>query len=225
MPDSRRAFVVRHAPLRPVPGLEAIRLHLADDVLAVWRAAQLETGDPDAALPYWAVAWGGGLAISRHVLEHPEMVAGRRVFDLASGSGLCAIAAMGAGASVAVAADIDPFAVAAIGLNARANRCRVQVVGRDVLDDDPPDADVVLAGDCWYEGDLARRVLPWLQRALARGLDVLVGDPGRPYLPTADLVELATYDVRTTSDLEDLQRRRGRVYRLRAGATATAMTP
>jgi len=177
---------------------------------------QIEMDDPDAAFPYWAFAWGGGLAIGRYLREHSEVVAGRRVFDLASGSGLCAIASMHAGAAEATGADIDAFAAAAIGINARANGRRVTVVRSDVLDEEPPDVDVILAGDCWYEARLARRVLPWLQRARDRGIDVLVGDPGRRYLPTHELVELATYDVRTTTELEDLERRQSRVYALRA---------
>ncbi len=215
MAASPRAFVARHTRLRPVPGLEEIRLHLADAVLPLWRAVQLETGDPDTALPYWAFAWGGGLAIARYLREHPEAAAGRRVFDLASGSGLCALAALRAGASAATSADIDPFAVAAIELNARANRCRVAVVQGDLLEEEAPDADLILAGDCWYEAGLAERVLPWLQRARAGGLDVLVGDPGRRYLPAGALVELATYEVRTTTELEDLDLKVARVYALR----------
>ena len=216
MAASPRAFILRHTRLAPVPGLEGIRLHLADEVLPLWRAVQVETDDPDAALPYWAFAWGGGLAIGRYLREHPEAVAGRRVFDVASGSGLCAIAAMDAGASAVTSADIDPFAVAAIELNARANRRRVTVVGRDVLDEEAPDADVILAGDAWYDARLAERILPWLLRARARGIDVLVGDPGRRYLPIDDLVELATYEVRTTTELEDLERKQGSVYALRS---------
>ncbi|HEX5149769.1 MAG TPA: 50S ribosomal protein L11 methyltransferase [Candidatus Limnocylindrales bacterium] len=215
MSASSRAFVIRNAHLRPVPGLEAIRLHLADEVLPLWHAVQVATGDPDAALPYWAFAWAGGLAIGRHLQEHPEAVAGRRVFDLASGSGLCAIAAMHAGASDVSAADIDPFAAAAIELNARANGHRIAVVHRDVLDEEAPEVDIILAGDCWYEAGLAERVQPWLRRAHARGIDVLVGDPGRRYLPTDELVELASYDVRTTTELEDLAHKLGRVYALR----------
>jgi predicted nicotinamide N-methyase len=214
--SSARSFVLRHTRVRPVPALEEVRLHLADEVLPLWHAVQVETDDPDAALPYWAFAWGGGLAIGRYLREHPEAVAGRRVFDLASGSGLCAIAAMRAGASVTAAVDIDPLAAAAITLNARANGYRVTAVCRDVLDDEPPETDVILAGDCWYEARLAERVLPWLERARARGIDVLVGDPGRRFLPTDVLVELAAYDVRTTTVLEDLGRRKGWVYALRA---------
>lgn len=215
MAGSPRGFVVRHTRLRPVPGLEEIRLHLGDEVLPLWHALQVETDDPDAALPYWAFAWGGGLAIGRYLREHPEVVAGRRVFDLGSGSGLCAIAALNAGANAATGADIDQFAAAAIELNARANRRRVAVVRRDVLDDEPPAADVVLAGDCWYDSVLAGRVLPWLEQARDAGIEILVGDPGRRYLPVDRLVELAVYGVRTTTELEDLEHKEGRVYRLR----------
>ena len=215
MAASPRAFVLRHTRLRPVPGLEEIRLHLADEALPLWHAVQLETKDPDAPVPFWAFAWGGGLAIGRYLREHPDAVAGRRVFDLGSGSGLDAIASMHAGASEATGADIDAFSAAAIGLNARANGLRVDVVRRDVLDDEPPDVDIVLAGDCWYDLALAERVLPWLLRARERGIDVLVGDPGRRYLPTAELVELASYEVRTTTELEDLDRKDARVYSLR----------
>jgi len=215
MAASTRAFVLRHTRLLPVAGLEEIRLHLADEVLPLWRAVQIETADPDAALPYWAFAWAGGLALARYLRDHPAAVAGRRVFDLASGSGLCAIAAGYAGASVVTGADIDVFAAAAMTLNARANGRRVTVLRRDVLDEEVPDVDVILAGDCWYDGRLAERVLPWLHRARARGIDVLVGDPGRRYLPTDELVELASYDVRTTTELEDLERKQGRVYGLR----------
>ncbi len=215
MTASPRAFVLRHTTLRPVPGLEIIRLHLSDDALAIWHATQVETDDPDAPLPYWGFAWAGGLAIGRYLGEHPEAVRGLRVLDLASGSGLCAIAAMQAGAEQAMAADIDPFAAAAIVANARANGVRVAVVRRDLLDEEPPDVDVILAGDCWYEAGLAARVQPWLRRAVVRGVAVLAGDRGRRYLPLDELEEIAAYDVRTTTDLDDMERRPGRVFVLR----------
>ena len=215
MTASPRAFVLRHTRLKPVPGLGAIRLHLADEVLPLWRSVQVETRDPEAALPYWAFAWAGGLAVGQYLRAHPDVVVGRRVFDLASGSGLCAIAAMQAGAADVTAADIDAFAAAAIECNARANGSRVTVVHRDELDDDPPDVDVILAGDCWYEASLAERVLRWLQAAAARGVEIVVGDPGRRYLPTDALTELARYDVQTTTDLEDLGQKEGRVFAMR----------
>jgi predicted nicotinamide N-methyase len=212
---AHRAFVGRHATLRRVPGLAGIRLHLSDDVLGLWRQTQIASGRTEAPLPYWAFAWAGGLALARYLGEHPDAVAGCRVIDLGSGSGVCAIAAMRAGATSALAIDVDPLAIAAIELNARANGVRVQAVCRDVLDDVAPrDADVVLAGDTWYEAGLAGRVGPWLQRASAAGLDVLVGDPGRRYLPADDLEALAQYDVRTTTELEDLDQKVARVYRI-----------
>jgi predicted nicotinamide N-methyase len=225
MAASPRAFVLRHTQLRPVPGLEGIRLQLADEVLTLWHAVQVETGDPDAALPYWAFAWAGGLALSRYLGEHPGTVARRRVFDLASGSGLCAIASMRAGAAEVTAADIDVFAAAAIELNARANGRRVAVVCRDVLDDEPPRVDVILAGDCWYEARLAERVLPWLRRAQERGVELLVGDPGRRYLPADELVARASYEVRTTTELEDLDRKQARVYTLRDAGIPPGVGP
>lgn len=216
MTAARRAFVRRHTSLRPVPGIEGIRLHLADDVVALWRALQLETGDPDTPLPYWAFAWGGGLALACYLRDHPGAVAGRRVLDLGAGSGLVAIAALRAGATHALAVDIDPFAAAVMPLNAAAHGVRLDVLRRDVLDDEmPADVDVVLAGDTWYEATLAERVLPWLSRGAAAGIDVLIGDPDRRYLPSDVLVELARYPVRTTSDLEDLVRTDAAVYALR----------
>ena len=148
MADSTRAFVLRNTRLRPVPGLEELRLHLADEALVIWHAAQVETGDPDAPMTYWAFAWGGGLAIGRYLREHPEAVEGKRVFDFASGSGLCAIAAMLAGAVVRHGRRHRSV----LRVRDRAQRARQPLprgdVRRDVLDDDPPDADVILAGDC-----------------------------------------------------------------------------
>jgi predicted nicotinamide N-methyase len=213
---TRRAFVLRQTRLQDVAGVPGIRLYLADAVLPLWHAVQGELADPDAPLPYWAFAWAGGLALASYLRDRPEAVLGRRVFDLGTGSGLVAIAAAQAGAATVAASDIDPFAAAAVELNARANHVRIAFVGRDVLDEPPPDdVEVLLAGDTWYEGPLAERVLPWLVAAHDAGIEVLVGDPGRRYLPDEALVELATYEVRTTTELEDLAQKTARVYRLR----------
>jgi predicted nicotinamide N-methyase len=179
----------------------------------------VETDDPDAPLPYWAFAWAGGLAIAHYLREWPSVVADRRVLDLASGSGLCAIAAMAAGATRVTAVDIDPMAAAAIELNAKANRCRVSVVERDLLAGPAPDADVILAGDCWYETGMAERVTAWLRRAASEGIEVVIGDPRRTYLPVDDLVELARYEVRTTTVLEDLAQKTGYIYAFRDDAS------
>ena len=198
-----------------MPGLDDIRLHLSDDVFVLWRAVQQETGDPDAPIPYWAFAWGGGLAIASYLRDRPNVVKGKRVLDIASGSGLCAIAAMRAGAAEVTAVDIDPRAVAAIDLNATANAVRLDARLDDLLTDDPPTSvDVILAGDCWYEESFGTRLTAWLQEARARGTDVLIGDPGRRYLDHDPLNELASYEVRSTTDLEDLGRNTASVYEL-----------
>ena len=213
----RRTLVAHHTRLRPVPGVPGIRLHLAEEAGPVWRATEAALGIAEAPIPFWAFAWAGGLALARFVLERPAEVRGRRVLDFGSGSGLVAIAAVHAGAATVAAAEIDPFAEAAIGLNARANGVRFEFVGRDLLAEDPPDVDVLLAADTWYEGTLAERVLPWLQAAAKRGIRVLVGDPGRRYLPTNALLELAAYDVETTTQLEDRAVLRARVFSVETG--------
>ena len=163
----RRALIARTTRLQALRDIPTIRLHLATDAEAVTRATAAALEIEEAPLPYWAFAWSGGLAIGRFLAEHPEDVAGQRVLDLATGSGLCAIAAMQAGAATVTAVDIDPFAEAAVDLNAKANAVRVGYLGRDLLDDEPPDVDVILAGDTSYEGPFAERVGPWLRRAAA----------------------------------------------------------
>jgi predicted nicotinamide N-methyase len=213
----RRAFVARHTRLRPVDGVAGIRLHLADDVEPVWRATEDATGGDGAPIPFWAFAWAGGLALARYVHEHPETVAGHEVLDMATGSGLVAIVAARAGATHVEAADIDPFAEAAVRMNAHANHQHVTFVRRDLLEDAPPAVDVLLAADTWYEGPLADRILPWLRDAADAGTTVLVGDPGRAYLPEpaeAGFEPLARYDVRTTTTLEDREVVVGSVYRV-----------
>ncbi|MFL5687218.1 MAG: class I SAM-dependent methyltransferase, partial [Chloroflexota bacterium] len=179
-----------------------------------WHATEETLGVDGAPIPFWAFAWAGGLALSRWLLDHPAEVAGRTVLDFATGSGLVAIVAARLGADVE-AVDIDPFAEAAVGLNARANRVRISYATRDLLAEPPPAVDVLLAADTWYEGPLAERVLPWLHTASAAGVRVLVGDPGRKYLPSpaeSGFVELARYPVKTTTTLEDHEVVEGRVF-------------
>lgn len=214
----RRALIARHTRLQPVEGVTGVRLHLADELAPVWRATETALGITGAPIPFWAFAWAGGLAIARYLEEHPDEVSGKHLIDFATGSGLCAIVAMRLGAARSSGIDIDPFAEAAVALNARANGVKVGFVGRDVLDDDPPDAEILLAGDTWYEVPLAERVLPWLRRAAANGTRVLVGDPGRRYLPADGLILLATYDVHTTTQLEDRDVLPARVFTLAGSA-------
>jgi predicted nicotinamide N-methyase len=211
----RRAFVQRHTRLTDVPGVLGVRLHLAVSVEDVWSAIEEAVGTDGEPIPFWAFAWAGGLALSRWLQEHPAEVAGRTVLDVGTGSGLVAIVAAQAGAERVSAVDIDPFAEAAVGLNARANRVRLAYSTRDLLDDPPPAVDVLLAADTWYEGPVAERFMPWLRASAAAGVRVLIGDPGRKYLPDpvdAGLVELARYDVRTTTTLEDREVVEARVF-------------
>jgi predicted nicotinamide N-methyase len=165
--------------------------------------------------PFWAFAWAGGQALARYLLDHPERVRGRRVIDVASGSGLVAIAAMKAGAAHALAADIDRFAVAAIALNAAENGIDLETTGEDLLGRRDLDAAVILAGDIFYQKDVAERVLAWLQACRMDGRDVLIGDPGRTYLPIDQLTRLATYEVPVSRDLEDLEIKRSSVWALK----------
>jgi predicted nicotinamide N-methyase len=217
----RRAFVQRHTRLRDVEGVPGVRLHLADAVEPVWHAVEAALEIDGASIPFWAFAWAGGLALSRWLQENPAEVPGRRVLDLATGSGLVAIVAAKSGAAEVSAVDIDPFAEAAVALNARANHVRIAYATRDLLDEPPPSVDVILAADTWYEAPLAERILPWLREAEGNGTRVLVGDPGRKYLPDpaeAGLIELATYPVRTTTTLEDREEVEARVFEVVSGS-------
>ncbi len=210
-PADLRAFVRRHTQLLPVPDLPGVRLHQADDVMTVMRLAGTELDQPDPPLPFWAFAWAGGLAVCRYLVDHPEEVAGRRVLDIASGSGLCAIVALQSGAASVQAVDIDPFAEAAVALNARANGVRIGFRLRDLLEFPPPPYDVVLAGDVSYEETMASRMFDWLGLAARSGTRVLVGDPGRTYLPSG-LERLATYRVRTSREIESAEIKESAVF-------------
>ncbi|MCO1597747.1 50S ribosomal protein L11 methyltransferase [Micromonospora sp. RHAY321] len=198
--------------LVPTPFVPEVRLHLAEDAIVWWARMEAAAGRT-LAPPYWASAWAGGQALARHLLDHPELVAGRRVLDLAAGSGLVAIAAALAGAAEVVANDIDPYAVAAVTVNARANGVAVDATGSDLLDTGDAEADVVLAGDVFYSRALADRMLPFLQRAAAGGAEVLVGDPDRGHLPADRLTVLADYPVPTTEPSVDSSLRRVLVLR------------
>ncbi|WP_405430793.1 class I SAM-dependent methyltransferase [Micromonospora sp. NBC_00617] len=198
--------------LVPTPFVPEVRLHLAEDAIVWWARMEALAGHA-LPPPYWASAWAGGQALARHLLDHPELVAGRRVLDLAAGSGLVAIAAALAGAADVVANDIDPYAVAAITVNARANRVTVEASGDDLLDNVGVDADLVVAGDVFYSRAMAERMLPFLQRAAASGAEVLVGDPGRGHLPEDGLRVLTDYPVPTTEPSVDSSLRRVQVLR------------
>lgn len=195
-------FVRSACRLGPVPQVEEIRLHLADDALGLWQRTEDEFGAGQPP-PFWAFAWPGGQALARYVLDHPALVAGRSVLDLGSGSGLVAIAAARAGAAAVTASEVDPLAVAAIGLNARANGVTPPAVAGDMLDGDAAGAEMVLVGDVWYSRPLAARVLGFLDRATAAGAAVLTGDIGRAFLPRDRFRVLDAREVQVMAGLED----------------------
>lgn len=214
-PAERRAFILANTRLRPVPHAPEISLHVADEAMPLWMKTEEELGELGLPPPFWAFAWAGGQALARYVLDHPETVAGRSVLDFASGSGLVAIAAARAGGARVAACDIDAFAVEALALNADANGIAPMettiedIVGRD------EGWDVILAGDICYERTTALRVTAWLESLASRGACVIIGDPGRSYLPRDRLAEIATYQVPTTRDLEDLEIKESSVWRFR----------
>jgi predicted nicotinamide N-methyase len=201
-PEEATAFILAETRLRPAPHTPEIVLHVADEAIPLWQKTEEELEAMGLPPPFWAFAWAGGQALARYLLDHPDTVAGKHVLDFASGSGLCGIAAMKAGAAHVTAADIDAFAFAAIGLNASANGVALDARAEDMIGSDE-NWDVVLAGDIFYEQDLAARVFGWLSALKARGADVLIGDPGRSYLPQDRLARLATYQVPVTRALED----------------------
>lgn len=205
-------FVLAHTGLAPVPFLPEISLWQADEPIALWEAT--EAGGAAQPPPFWAFAWAGGQALARHVLDEPDLVAGRSVLDLATGSGLVAVAAARAGAAPVIANDIDPLSLAAAAANAEANGVRIDTVEADLLDSDEKYG-VVLAGDVFYSREMAGRVLPFLRRAAGRGSLVLVGDPGRAYLPEG-LIRRAVYDVPVSEALESVAIRRTTVWQVTA---------
>ncbi|MCW2679715.1 MAG: ribosomal methyltransferase [Frankiales bacterium] len=209
-----RDVVLSRTRLQRPPLVPELELHLADDMDQAWAWLQRELDDGELPPPFWAFAWLGGQAVARHVLDHPDLVAGRSVLDLATGSGLCALAATLAGASSVLAVDVDRYAVEAARLNAAHNDREVELLCADLLDEEPPAVDVVLAGDVFYDAKMSERVQPWLLAAQRAGSRVVVGDPGRHYLPRALMRELGAYDVPTTRDLEGVEVKRVVVYEL-----------
>jgi predicted nicotinamide N-methyase len=188
------AFIRANLPLSPVPSILEIRLHKAQPTSGLSR---LGYSDP----PYWAHYWGGGLALARHILDRPESVAGRSVLDLGAGSGLVAIAAALAGAAAVTAVEIDRHAIVALSLNLQANGVTATIVQADILDGPMPDADLILVGDLFYDAVLAKRVTAFLDRCLTVGIEAMVGDPYRAFLPRERLRLLADYPVAETGNV------------------------
>lgn len=212
--DSER-FILTHTQLLMPPHVPEIQLHLASEVIPLWHLTEEELERRGVPPPYWAFAWAGGQALARYVLDHPETVAGRFVLDFASGSGLVGIAAAKAGAARVVAADIDPFAEAACRLNAGANGVALETCTDDLIGRTDGGWQTVLAGDVCYEEPMADRVTEWLERLAGQGATVLLGDPGRNFLPREKLESLARYRVPVSRELEDREVRDTTVWRFR----------
>jgi predicted nicotinamide N-methyase len=214
IPD-KEAFIRAQTRLLPVPHAPEISLHVADVATELWSKTEEELGEIGLPPPFWAFAWAGGQALARYLLDNPQCVRGRSVLDFAAGSGLVGLAAARAGAAEVTGVDIDAFAIAAMGLNAQANHVRLTARMGDIVGQDEG-WEVVLAGDVSYERDMAKAVTDWLEGLARRGALVLIGDPGRSYLPRERLEPIAEYQVPVTRELEDAEVKKTSVWRFRA---------
>lgn len=211
MIDDPARFVVDQTRLTPVAFVPEIELYQADEATALWHLTEATLDRADMPPPFWAFAWAGGQGLARYVLDHLEAVKGKRVLDFASGSGLVAIAAAKAGALYVEAVDIDPFAAAAISLNAAANGAAIHARHADIIGSPIGEFDVLLAGDVFYDAGFAARLMPWLTALAASGVIVIAGDPDRTYRPLVRVRDLARYDVPVHPALEDAAVKRVRI--------------
>jgi predicted nicotinamide N-methyase len=203
-------FIRANSELIAPPLVPELRLHLATEVVPLWRKTEEELNEMGVPPPYWAFAWAGGQALARYVLDNPQIVRGKRVLDFGAGSGIVGLAAARAGASHVLAADIDKFSVAAITANAAANKLAISITSDDIIGSDEQFG-VILVGDMCYERPLAERLMAWLKNTHAH---ILVGDPGRSYFPKTGLTRLALYSVATTREIEDREIRETGVWSL-----------
>lgn len=208
-------FIGENTRLLTPPLVPEIRLHLAEESLPIWRKTEEELGEMNVPPPYWAFAWAGGQALARYLLDEPDVVAGKAVLDLGSGSGLTAIAAMKAGALRVLAADIDEVSLEAARLNATANAVAIATTSSDLLAA-PPEREwrVIFVGDLFYERALADRVTAYIEAAKSKGAVILIGDPGRSYFPKGRFEKVAEYRVAVTRELEDAEIKQTAVWRL-----------
>ena len=181
-PADPSAFILAQTAIVAPPLTPEIKLHLATEITPIWEATEASLARMNLPPPYWAFAWAGGQALTRFLIDHPDWVKGKRVLDFAAGSGLSAIGAAKAGAALVQAAEIDDYAIAAIALNARVNNVAIDLLREDLIGVEPR-WDVVLAGDVCYERPMAERVIAWFRALAGRGVAILMGDPGRAYLP------------------------------------------
>lgn len=211
--ENPSAFIRARTALHEPPLVPELRLHLATEGDALWRMGEEELTATGLPAPFWAFAWAGGQALARYLLDSPEIIAQKSVLDFGSGSGLVGLAALRAGATSALAADIDVFACAAAELNAQANNVSLTTTAQDLVGQDGP-WDLILVGDMCYEQPLAGKVETWLHDQASKGIDVFIGDPGRTYLPKDRLRKVISYAVKTSRELEDTDVRNTSVWQL-----------
>ncbi len=208
------AFIRAHTRPLPVPSVPSIHLYQADEVTPLWLMTEQDMATQRLAPPFWAFAWSGGQALARYVLEHPEIVHGLRVLDIACGSGLVGIAAMQAGAESVLCNDIDTYAGAAVALNARLNEVELAFTVADLLTGPIPEVDIILAGDICYEKPMTDAMLTYFRRAAPHKIEAYIGDPHRTYFPKSGLTRLADYDILTNADIEEAAVKPASVWKL-----------
>jgi predicted nicotinamide N-methyase len=213
--DSFAAFIEANTVIATPPLVPEIRLRLATEITPIWQATETEMRQANLPPPFWAFCWPGGQALARQILDNPEIVRGRRVLEFAAGGAVSGIAAAMAGASDVIANDIDQVAVTAAQTNAALNGVMLTPSTDNLLDSDAPSGcNVILAGDIFYEQSPAVEIEAFLRREAANGALVLIGDPGRKYLPLKGLREIARYVVPTSLELEDRDHRDGIVWQV-----------
>ena len=215
MKSAPEDFIRANTALSAPPHVPEIRLHLADEAHELWHKTEEELDQLGLPPPFWAFAWAGGQGLARYILQNPEITSGKNVLDFASGSGLVAIAAAMAGAHHVLAADIDPWASTAVALNAHANNVAISTTQENLIGINNG-WDLVLAGDVFYDRELADNLTPWFKTLAQRGAKVLIGDPGRAYRPKSGLTELQVYSVPVTRILEDSEIKRTAVLEFNA---------
>jgi len=218
--SDKQAFIRTQTKIARPSLVPELKLHLATEISPIWRATQTELDNYGIPPPYWAFCWPGGQALTRFLIDQPHWVKGKRVLDFAAGSGISGIAAAKMKAAHVTIAEIDEVAVAAIALNAKLNKVAVDIVTEDLVGRGDLGFDIVLAGDVCYERPMAERVFAWFAELADAGVVVLMGDPGRAYLPRKGLVEMARYQVPTSTELEDKDMRLTLVWRITSGAEA-----
>jgi len=212
--EAAQAFISGNTQVLTPPLVPEVRLYLAEESLPIWQKTEEELGEMNVSPPFWAFAWAGGQALARYILDNPNLLAGKRVLDLGSGSGLTAIAAMQVGATSALASDLDRLSLAAADLNAKLNGVAIETTAENLLESAPGDFDVILVGDLFYERQLAELVSRFVDAAVAKGALVLIGDPQRNYFPKGRFEVAAEYQVPVTRELEDSEIKRTSVWRL-----------